>query len=293
MAKGYFLHPNLLASVPFGNVLTARLLRQRIDEALLDDPANDPSVSVVVRAFNEATKLEKVFEDISRQLFRSEVEIIVVDNGSTDRTPQVAKYHGAEVVTLSQSNFNYPKSLNVGMQAATNDVVFVTVAHARLSHIHTLHAGARHFSKHDDTAGVYGTALPDENASYVERWSAIGSNGFLGKPAQRITKSGAGVLAATGAMIAKAAWQDVGGFDERYQAGGEDSALGKSMLENGYGLVQEPALSVHHSHGLGLRDTVKQRLHWRQVLKGPRQFDSRDLLSRRPDLRANRSPSES
>jgi glycosyltransferase involved in cell wall biosynthesis len=290
MAKeGYLLHPNLFESVPFGNSLTARLLHQRISETLVDDPSNDPSVSVVVRAFNEAAKLEQFFEDIHKQFSRSEVEVVVVDNGSSDRTPQVAKHYGAEVVTLPQNDFNYPKSLNLGVEAASNDVVFVTVAHARLSNIHNLHAGARHFSKNDNIAGTFGAGLPNEGASYIERWSAMGSNRFLARPAERIKKSGPGVLSATGAMIAKPVWQELGRFDERYQAGGEDAALAKLMLENRYGVVQEPALTVHHSHGLGLRDYVKQRVHFRQVLRGPRQFHSQELLRRRPDLRANRS----
>jgi cellulose synthase/poly-beta-1,6-N-acetylglucosamine synthase-like glycosyltransferase len=121
MAKeGYLLHPHFLESVPFGNSLTASLLRQRISETLVDDPNNDPSISILVRAFNEATRLEQLFEDIHNQLFISAVEVIVVDDGSSDRTPQVAKYYGADVVTLSQNSFNYPRSLNLGMEAASD-----------------------------------------------------------------------------------------------------------------------------------------------------------------------------
>ena len=255
----------------------------------MDDPHNDPRISVVVRAFNEAAKLELLLEDIHNQVFSSEAEVVVVDNGSSDRTPQVAKSYGAEVVTLAQEDFNYPRSLNLGLEAASNDVVFVTVAHARLSNIHNLHAGARHFSKNDSTVGAFGTVLPNEGASYLERWGALGGNGFLARPARRIKRGGPGVLGATAAMIAKPAWEELGHFDERYQSGGEDTALAKLMLKNGYGVIKEPALSVHHSHGLGLRDSVNQYLHWLKVLGKPKQFDRQELLRRRPDLRANTS----
>jgi cellulose synthase/poly-beta-1,6-N-acetylglucosamine synthase-like glycosyltransferase len=135
---GYLLHPNLLETVPLRKSITARLLHQRINETLEHDPNNDPSVSVVIRAFNEAAKLELLFEDIRNQLFSSGVEIVVVDNGSSDSTAEVAKHHGPQVVTLQQSDFSYPKSLNVGVDAASNDVVLVTVAHARLSNVHNL-----------------------------------------------------------------------------------------------------------------------------------------------------------
>lgn len=286
---GYLLHPQLLASIPFGRSLTARLLQRRVSETLADAPGNDPAVSVVVRAYNEATTLEQLFEDIHDQLYGSEIEVVVVDNGSSDRTSQVAKHYNAEVRNLPQTEFSYPKSLNLGLEAASNELVFITVAHSRLSNAHTLHAGARHFTKNDDTAGAFGIALPSDGASYIERWSAAGYSSLLARPAHRVKKAGPGVLGANGAMIAKSVWQELGRFDERYQTGGEDTALAKAMLAKGYGIVLEPALTFHHSHGLGLRDTIKQRMHWREIMRGPRQFDRQEVLSRRPDLRANSS----
>jgi GT2 family glycosyltransferase len=287
--ESYLLHPNIFELVPFGNSVMAKL-NQRVAETLVDDPSNDLSVSVVIRAFNESATLELLLEDIDNQLFSSAVEVVVVDNGSTDRTAQVARYHGADVVELPQSSFSYPKSLNIGVEAASNDLVFVTVAHARLTSIHNLHAGARHFSRNTDIAGAFGTCLPNENASHVERWStAADINLTMARRAQRVKKAGMGVLAANCAMIAKPAWQELGGFDERYQAGGEDTALAKSMLENGYEIIKEPALAVHHSHGLSFRDSVKQQIHHLQILGVPKEFDRQELLGRRPDLRTNTS----
>jgi hypothetical protein len=75
LKDGYLLHPNLLESVPLGRSLTAGLLHQRINETLVDDLNNDLSVSVVVRSFNEATKLEQLFDDVHNQLFSSAVEV--------------------------------------------------------------------------------------------------------------------------------------------------------------------------------------------------------------------------
>jgi glycosyltransferase involved in cell wall biosynthesis len=283
----YLLHPELLETVPFGNLRTAKLLNQRISDTLVDDPRSDPNVSLVVRVFNEAAKLEKLFEDIDKQLYSGEVQVIVVDNCSRDRSAEVAKGHGAEVVTLPRSEFTYPRSMNVGVEAAGNDLVFLTVAHVRLSNTHNLHAGARHFNRNDNTAGAFGTCLPGEGASYLERWAAAGDPTlFLARPAKPIKKCGLGALGATGAMISKRVWTELGRFDERYQAGGEDTALAKLMLKAGYRLVQEPAMTVHHSHGLGFKDTVKQYIHQRAT-RAPTQFDEQRLMARRPDLRAN------
>jgi GT2 family glycosyltransferase len=292
-AESNLLHPGFVASVPFGASLTQRLLTQRVAETLVDDPKADPNITVVVRALNEAAKLEQLFEDIDNQLFESEIELIVVDNESTDGTPEVAKAHHAEVVTLPRGSFSYPRALNVGMEAASNDLVFMTNAHVLLSNALTLHAGARHFVGTADTGGVFGSVLPAENASYVERLSAMGTGNLtLAKRAHRLTKAGLGALAATGAMVAKEAWRQLGRFDERYQSGGEDTALAKLMLKNGWSVVEEPALTVHHSHGLGLVDNFKQYVDQLKIVKAPRQLDKQDLLSRRPDLRVRISGDE-
>ena len=285
------LHPDLVNSIPLGRSVTARLLHQRIRETLVDDHDNDPNISVVVRTLNEAVKLEHLLEDIKSQVFSSEVEIVIVDNESTDGTREVAKNFGAELVTLARSEFTYPRSMNLGMEAASSDLVFLTVGHARLSSIHSLHAGARHFTR-NGVAGASGSVLPSIGASYVERWGAtVDTNRGIARRAATIKKVTLGVLQGTGAMIAKAAWEQLGRFDERYQTGGEDNALARLMLSEGMGIVQEPALSVHHSHGLGLRDSFKQLIHQQKTLKGPRQFDRERLFERRPDLRANKSAS--
>jgi GT2 family glycosyltransferase len=284
----HLLHPELIETVPFGNSRTAKLLNQRVDETLVDDPRSDPNVTVVVRVFNEAAKLEKLFEDLNKQLYRGEVQVIAVDNCSSDRSADVAKFHGAEVVTLPRSEFTYPRSMNAGVEAASNDLVFLTVAHVRLSSTHNLHAGARHFNRNDNTAGAFGTCLPDEGASYLEKWTAAGDPTlFLARPAMPIKKCRLGVLGATGAMISKPVWKELGRFDERYEAGGEDVALAKSMLKAGYRVIQEPAMTVHHSHGLGFQDAVKQYIN-QIATRAPRRFDEKRLMARRPDLRANR-----
>ena len=172
----YLLQQRIVDSIPFGNSITAKLLDKRINETLTDDPDDDPRISVVVRAFNEAPKLEKLLEDVRRQLFSSDVEVVVVDKASTDRTADVVKHFGATLVTMPRGEFTYPKSMNLAMEAASNDVVFLTVAHARLSNVYSLHAGARHFSKCDGVAGVFGKVLPNEGASYIERWVATVDN---------------------------------------------------------------------------------------------------------------------
>lgn len=59
------------------------------------DKSASPTVAVVIPALNEEKSLPLVLGDIPRDVVQ---QIIVVDNGSADRTAEVARAHGAEVV---------------------------------------------------------------------------------------------------------------------------------------------------------------------------------------------------
>lgn len=75
----------------------------------------DDSVSIVIPAFNE----ENGIGDVVRGLLKSlpESEIIVVNDGSTDRTAEVANVPGVKVITHPR-NLGYGASLKTGTRAA-------------------------------------------------------------------------------------------------------------------------------------------------------------------------------
>jgi glycosyltransferase involved in cell wall biosynthesis len=66
----------------------------------MDMSDNEPDLSVVVPAYNEAEYLPDTLRTLNESIESVEerVEIIVVDNNSTDDTAEIARNHGAEVV---------------------------------------------------------------------------------------------------------------------------------------------------------------------------------------------------
>jgi dolichol-phosphate mannosyltransferase len=63
---------------------------------------NKAKVCIILPALNEAETIGKVIDEIPRQALEQEgysVEILVVDNGSTDQTAQIAREKGATVIT--------------------------------------------------------------------------------------------------------------------------------------------------------------------------------------------------
>lgn len=196
----------------------------------------------------------------------------------------MAKELGATVVSIPTESFTYPKSLNTGIEAAHNDIVFLTVGHALLSNKLTLHAGARHFMSNKLCAATFATTLPGPNASLTERLAAVDAYPRLKQKDAPIHRVGLGVLAATGCMISKRIWENFGKFDLRYESGGEDTALAKKILAKGYDIIFEPAQTVHHSHGLDPVGYLGQLMSWQRTLAGPRLLSGRHLESSRRQL---------
>ena len=66
---------------------------------------NNKKIAVIIPALNEESTLPLVLNDISRELVD---EIVVVDNGSTDRTVEIAKEAGVTVLHETKKGYGYP-----------------------------------------------------------------------------------------------------------------------------------------------------------------------------------------
>ncbi len=85
-------------------------------------PVTQP-VSVIVPAYNESAGIEAAV----RSLLASDhpVEIIVVDDGSTDGTADLVESLGLPVRVIRQQNAGKPAALNTGLTAASHDLVIM------------------------------------------------------------------------------------------------------------------------------------------------------------------------
>lgn len=79
-------------------------------------------ISVVIPAYNAADSLEKAIESCMRQTLPP-LEIIVVDDASTDSTTEITKqFPGIKLLCLQQ-NAGPSKARNTGWDAATGDII--------------------------------------------------------------------------------------------------------------------------------------------------------------------------
>jgi len=82
-------------------------------------------ISVVIPAYNEESYLRRTIESLKNQSLKAN-EIIVVDNGSTDKTKEVAKSLGAKVIAEEKKGVGFARK--AGFEKAFYDIIVTTDA---------------------------------------------------------------------------------------------------------------------------------------------------------------------
>lgn len=86
-------------------------------------------IAVIIPVLNEEKTLPKVFSDIPDDLVD---EVVVIDNGSSDRSPDIVKEHGATLLFESRKGYGYPCLKGIEYLRSKNPdiVVFVDGNHS-------------------------------------------------------------------------------------------------------------------------------------------------------------------
>jgi len=84
--------------------------------------------SIVIRAYNEERHIGRLLEGIKQQTVK-DVDVILVDSGSTDLTVAIAESYGARIVKIPSAEFTFGRSLNYGIKAARREFIVMASAH--------------------------------------------------------------------------------------------------------------------------------------------------------------------
>ncbi len=87
-----------------------------------------PACSVIIRAYNEEMHIRRLLQGIAMQTLR-DVQVILVDSGSTDGTVAVAQEFAMEIVYIPPQEFTFGRSLNLGISRAKAELVVMASAH--------------------------------------------------------------------------------------------------------------------------------------------------------------------
>ncbi len=122
--------------------------------------------SIIIRAYNEDKYIGRLLEGIQQQTVK-DVDVILVDSGSTDSTVAIAETHGARVVRIPSAEFTFGRSLNYGIKAAKREFIVIASAHVYPVYPDWLETLLRPFQD-EQVALTYGKQRGYEGSKYSE-----------------------------------------------------------------------------------------------------------------------------
>jgi cellulose synthase/poly-beta-1,6-N-acetylglucosamine synthase-like glycosyltransferase/peptidoglycan/xylan/chitin deacetylase (PgdA/CDA1 family) len=218
-----------------------------------------PPVSIVVPAFNEAVGIEHTVRSLAASDY-PELEVIVVDDGSTDGTAEIVDGLGlSQVTVLRQSNAGKPAALNHGIEVARHDIVVMVDADtifesATIGHL------VQAF-RTPEVGGVSGNTKVGNRRGLLGRWQHIeyvmGFN--LDRRLYDVLQCMPTVPGAIGAFR-KEALAHAGGVSDETLA--EDTDLTLAVGRAGWRVVYEENARAWTEAPATLRGLWQQRYRW-------------------------------
>jgi len=195
--------------------------------------------SIIIRAYNEEQHLPRLLEGIAQQTIK-DVEVILVDSGSTDGTVTIAESFGARIVRIPSAEFTFGRSLNFGLRKATREFVVIASAHVYPVYPDWLETLLRPFED-EKIALTYGKQRGPVFAKYSER--QIFQRWY---PDVSQAKQATVFCNNANAAIRKSLWEE-NPYDETL-TGLEDLAWAKWANEKGYAIAYAAEAEIIHVH---------------------------------------------
>jgi glycosyltransferase involved in cell wall biosynthesis len=202
-----------------------------------------PICSIVIRAYNEEEHIGRLLTGIAAQTVR-DVQIILVDSGSTDRTVEIARQFSVEIVTIEPDDFTFGRSLNMGITQAKADIVVMASAHVYPVYPDWLAVLLEPFK--DESIGLsFGKQRGSEKTQFAEH--QIFHQWF---PDRSVKRQPTPFCNNANAAIRRSLWQEHP-YDETLP-GLEDLAFGKWVQEKGFAISYSAEAEVIHVHNESL-----------------------------------------
>ena len=218
----------------------------------------DLTLSIVVPVKNAAAHLGPWRRALELQRGAPAFEVIAVDSGSTDSTPDMLERLGVKVLRIPAEEFGHGKSRNLAISAAQGDLVLLTVQDALPLGPGFLASICRPFFEDERLAGVRARQVPPPEVPAWAAWLAsrcpaaskeravyrLAPGERLGDmPRNRVLElCGLDFVAS---CIRRSAWQSMALPEVPF---GEDRTWTATLLERGWTWMHEPEAVVMHAH---------------------------------------------
>ena len=211
-----------------------------------------PKVSVIVCAYNGERTMDHCLASLETLNYPN-YEVVVVNDGSTDRTREIAERY-ANIRLINQENQGLSAARNVGLEAATGEIIAYTDCDCMADPDWLTHLVARFLSS--DFGAVGGPNLPPPDSSLVANCVAVSP----GAPTHVLLDDEvAEHIPGCNMAFRREALEAINGFDPVFRAAGDDVDLCWRLQNKGYTIGFSAAAVVWHFRRNTVRDYIKQQ----------------------------------
>ncbi|HVO22586.1 MAG TPA: glycosyltransferase [Candidatus Margulisiibacteriota bacterium] len=212
-----------------------------------------PRISVVICAFNAERTMDACLASL-RTLRYPNYEVIVINDGSTDHTLDIAQRY-PEVHIFSQENKGLSVARNVGYEHATGEIIAYTDSDCVVDPDWLTYLAYKFV--HSGFVAVGGPNLPPPEESRTAACVAASPGG----PAHVLLDDEvAEHIPGCNMAFLKSALEEIGGFDPIHRAAGDDVDLCWRLQNNGHAIGFSPAAMVWHFRRNTIKAYLKQQM---------------------------------
>lgn len=218
-----------------------------------------PEFSIIIRTRNEEKWIGQCLRAIHEQTI-DDLEVILVDNLSTDKTVEKAEQVCPDLTLVNIEDYLPGMALNEGIRASTGEYLVCLSAHCIPVHEEWLANLYQNFEEYDGVAGVYGRQVPTSASDPVDKRDLVRTFG----PEHRVQQEDSFFHNAN-SMIRRNVWEEIPFKEEVTNI--EDQIWGNEVVDAGYKLVYDPAAEVYHHHGINQGNDVDRTLSVVQTME--------------------------
>lgn len=211
-----------------------------------------PKISVVVACYNGARTLKNCLDSLF-QLNYPNYEVILVDDGSTDGTPQIARLY-SKLRYVRQQNYGLSVARNTGIAMADGEIIAFTDADCRADEDWLYYIASD--LQRGEFVGIGGpNFLPPEDSPVAAVVMAS-----PGGPAHvMLTDRIAEHIPGCNMAFYKWVLEEIGCFDPIFKKAGDDVDICWRIQEKGYKIGFSPSAFVWHYRRSSVKDYLKQQ----------------------------------